>query len=195
MSARRCTMVTSHVAEPPAVQLLDAARAMLLVIDVQQRLMPAIDAGHDVVAATGRLLAAARLLQVPRLFTEQNPSGLGVTEPSLSVGSDRVFEKMAFGACAEPGFGDLVPGGAQVVVCGCEAHVCVLQTVIGLRTLGHPVAVVTDAVGSRRAADRHAGLARMAAAGAQLVTSEMVIFEWLGSARHPRFREAHALVK
>lgn len=173
---------------------LDAATSALLLIDFQARLMPAIDGGAACLARAGKLAAAAHLLGVPALLTEQNPAGLGTTDPALA-GVGPVVSKMTFDATCAPGFAQSLPDRATVVVAGCEAHVCVLQTVLGLRAAGRAVAVVADAVGSRRAEDRTLALARMAAAGAQVVGAEMVVFEWLGTASHPRFREVLTLVK
>ena len=175
--------------------LLEARRSLLLLVDFQARLMPVIDGGEEAVRQAARLLQVARMLEVPRLFTEQNPAGLGTTVAALPVADDPVFHKFAFGACGEDGFLQQLPPDVVPVVVGCETHVCVLQTVLGLLDAGRPVAVVADAVGSRRASDKALGLQRMAAAGAQVVGSEMVLFEWLGSARHPRFREVMALIK
>jgi isochorismate hydrolase len=102
---------------------------------------------------------------------------------------------MSFDALGAPGVMDHRPLDRTIVAIGCEAHVCVLQTVLGLRERGHRVAVVRDAVGSRRAESRQAALARLDRHGAEIVTAEMVIFEWLESCEHPRFREALALVR
>ncbi|MEL6061251.1 MULTISPECIES: isochorismatase family protein [unclassified Methylobacterium] len=175
--------------------LIDPARSLLLVIDVQVRLMPAIAGGADVIANTGRLTTAARLLDVPVLVTEQNAGGLGPTVPELAPEPGAAFPKMSFGATRAPGFLDRLPDGRDCVVAGCEAHICVLQTVLGLLEAGRRVTVVADAVGSRKIENRDAGLARMAAHGAEIVTTEMVVFEWLGTARHPRFREVVRLIK
>ncbi|MCJ2142379.1 isochorismatase family protein [Methylobacterium sp. E-066] len=174
--------------------LIDPARSLLLVIDVQVRLMPAIADGAGVIANTGRLLAAAKMLDVPSLFTEQNAGGLGPTVPELAPEPGAAIAKMSFGAAEAPGFLDRI-GDRDLVVAGCEAHICVLQTVLGLLDAGRRVSVVADAVGSRRSENRDAGLARMAAHGAGIVTTEMAVFEWLGTARHPRFREAVKLIK
>jgi len=174
--------------------LIDPARTLLLVVDIQVRLMPAIADGPGVIANTGRLLAAARMLDVPTLFTEQNAGGLGPTVPDLAPEPGAAFAKMSFGAAQAPGFLDRI-GDRDLVVTGCEAHICVLQTALGLLEVGRRVCVVADAVGSRRSDNRAAGLARMAAHGAEIVTTEMVVFEWLGTARHPRFREAVKLIK
>lgn len=174
--------------------LIDPVRSLLLVIDIQIRLKPAITDGAGVIANTDRLIAAAKLLDVPVLFTEQNAGGLGPTVPELAPEPGAAFAKMSFGAVEAAGFLDRL-GDRDLVVAGCEAHICVLQTVLGLREAGRRTYVVADAVGSRRPESRAAGLARMAAHGAEIVTTEMVVFEWLRTARHPRFREAVKLIK
>jgi nicotinamidase-related amidase len=174
--------------------LIDPVRSLLLVIDIQIRLMPAITDGAGVIANTDRLIAAAKLLDVLVLFTEQNAGGLGPTVPELAPEPGAAFAKMSFGAVEAAGFLDRL-GDRDLVVAGCEAHICVLQTVLGLREAGRRTYVVADAVGSRRPESRAAGLARMAAHGAEIVTTEMVVFEWLRTARHPRFREAVKLIK
>jgi isochorismate hydrolase len=104
-----------------------------------------------------------------------------------------VLSKTTFNAAGYPTL--LPPGTEDVLVAGCEAHVCVLQTVLGLLAARHRVLVVTDAVGSRTAANREAALDRLARHGAELVTTEMVLFEWLRDATHPRFREVQALIR
>ncbi|MGU3663976.1 isochorismatase family protein [Methylobacterium sp. A49B] len=175
--------------------LIDPTRSLLLAIDLQVRLMPTIADGAEVIAQTGRLAAAAQCLDVPILFTEQNAGGLGPTVPELAPARGAAFPKMSFGAARAPGFLDRLPADRDCVVAGCEAHVCVLQTVLGLLEAGRRAYVVRDAVGSRRTANRDAALARMAAHGAEIVTTEMVVFEWLGSARNPRFREIVRLIK
>jgi nicotinamidase-related amidase len=167
----------------------------LLLVDLQARLMPAIDGGGDVVANAGRLIAASAMLEVPLLLTEQNPRGLGPTLPALRPPAADVVEKMSFDACRAPGFFARLPNRPRVVIAGCEAHVCVLQTALGLIEAGREVAVVRDAVGSRRAESKLTALQRLARHGAEIVTVEMVLFEWLESAAHPRFREVVALIK
>jgi nicotinamidase-related amidase len=167
----------------------------LLVVDFQQKLMPAIDGAAAAVANARRLMAAADLLGVPVLLTEQNARGLGPTVPELAGGGHTVFPKMSFDACRAPGFRDVLPGRPDIVVAGCEAHVCVLQTVLGLLDLGRRVHLVVDAVASRRPLSKDTALHRLDRQGAQLVTTEMVLFEWLGNAEHPRFRDVLALVK
>jgi nicotinamidase-related amidase len=174
---------------------LDAARSSLLVIDFQARLMPAIEGGEEAIANAGRLVQAAGLLAIPSLFTEQNPKGLGPTVAALAPDPAVLAHKMTFDACREPGFDRRLDPGHALVVAGCEAHVCVLQTVLGLLSLGRTVYVVRDALGARRAESKETALRRMERHGAEIVTTEMVIFEWLSTCEHPRFREAVALVK
>ena len=159
--------------------------------------MPAISGGEEVVANAGRLLAAAGRLEVPVLITEQNPKGLGPTVAELARpdGSLPVVAKMEFDACRAGGVLDALPAGHHIVVAGCEAHVCVLQTVLGLLDRSRRVYVVADAVGSRRPENKEAALRRLERAGAEIVTTEMVIFEWLGTAADPAFKAVIALVK
>ncbi len=173
------------------MRTLDRDTSGLLVVDLQARLMPAIDGAAEILRHTGLLLAAARQLTVPVLFTEQNPAGLGRTAPELQPGE--VLTKMHFDACREAA--PILPDRPSLVVLGCEAHVCVLQTVLGLLDQGRRVHVVANAVGSRTPANKDAALRRMAAHGAEIVTTEMVVFEWLGTAAHPAFRDLLRLVK
>ena len=174
--------------------LMDAAKSLLVIIDFQERLMPAIHDGPRLVANARRLVDAARLLEVPTLVTEQYPAGLGPTVSELS-GIGPVIEKVSFDACGAPAFLDAVAGDKDLIICGCEAHVCVLQTVLGLLDAGRTVYLVRDALGSRRAENKETAIRRMERHGAEIVTTEMVAFEWLVTCEHPRFREVVALVK
>ncbi|MBW0103953.1 isochorismatase family protein [Pseudonocardia sp. KRD291] len=177
--------------------LVDAAGSLLLLVDLQKRLMPAIHDGLLVVANAVRLAEAAGMLDIPIAATEQNPDGLGHTVDELAAHPQMVLAKTAFGATSEPGFDSLLPpGGAErIVVAGAESHVCVLQTVIGLCERGHRVVLVADAVGSRAPASHAAALARAREHGAEVVTTEMVLFEWLADSHHPRFRDVQKLIK
>jgi len=175
--------------------VLDRSASTLLLVDFQARLMPAIDGADRVLANAGRLLKAARLLDVPVVATEQNARGLGPTVPELAAEGLDVVHKMTFDACRAPGLLERAPAERAAVLAGCESHVCVLQTALGLLQAGRRVVVVRDAVGSRQAASVQAALDRLARHGADLATTEMVVFEWLGTAEHPRFREAVALIK
>lgn len=174
---------------------LDRDTSALLVIDFQTRLMPAIADGDAVVANGRRLIDGAGLLGVPVLFTEQNTDGLGPTVPELRSETAGLFHKMTFDACRMPGFLDALPAGRGVVVAGCETHVCVLQTVLGLLAAGRRVHLVRDAVGSRRPESKETAIRRLARNGAEIVTTEMVLFEWLGTAEDPRLRRVIDLVR
>jgi nicotinamidase-related amidase len=179
------------------VPTLDRSRSVLVLIDFQAKLMPVISGSEEVVANAGRLLSAAEQLQVPVLMTEQNPKGLGPTVPELARpdGTLPVVAKMEFDACRAGGVIDALPAGHHIVVAGCEAHVCVLQTVLGLLDRSRRVYVAADAVGSRRPENREAALRRMERAGAEIITTEMAIFEWLGTAEDPAFKSVIALLK
>jgi nicotinamidase-related amidase len=180
--------------------LIDAARSMLLVIDFQQRLLPAIFDADAVLRNATILAQAAQLLGIAALATEQYPQGLGHSAPGIAALTVESIEKTTFGACATPAFlaavARLAPCRAPtLIVSGCEAHVCVLQTALQLHALGFDVRVVVDAVGSRKPVSKDVALQRMHAAGIKLVTTEMVLFEWLRDATHPLFRELLRLVR
>ena len=169
---------------------------MLVLIDLQQRLMPVI-ADHDtVVARAVRLAEAARLLDVPVRATEQYPAGLGPTVPPLAAYPQTVLAKTTFSAAEDPAFAALLPAGTStILLAGVEAHVCVLQTALGLLAPGRRVVLVADAIGSRDPADKAVAIERARQHGAEVVTSEMVLFEWLRDAQHPRFREVQKLLR
>ncbi len=167
----------------------------LLIIDFQSRLMPAIEDGELVTLNARRLVDAAEMLRVPVVLTEQNAGGLGGTVPELRSDAARLIHKMTFDACRMPGFLDALPDRPDLIVAGCETHVCVLQTVLGLLGAGRRVYAVRDAMGSRRAESKETALRRMERNGAEVVTTEMVVFEWLGTAEDPRLRKIIDLIK
>jgi nicotinamidase-related amidase len=185
--------------EVHTAMLLDARHAVLFIVDIQARLAPAIDGAEAVIARTRILLTAADRLGVPVLVSEQYPQGLGHTDERLLPlpGGAVVVPKTAFSAADEPAIRDLLfsTGRRQIVLAGMETHVCVLQTALGLKTAGYEVAVAADAVGSRLPERRQLGLERMRAHGVDIVDSEMVVFEWLGDAAAPHFRELSKLIR
>jgi nicotinamidase-related amidase len=174
---------------------IDREESTLLIIDFQSKLMPAIHESERVVQNAKRLIEAAKLLEVPILFTEQNAKGLGNTISELAPDDSILAHKMYFDACREPGFLRRLKGRPKVIVAGCEAHVCVQQTVLGLLHAGRQVYVVRDALGARHPENKESAIRRMERHCAEIVTTEMVVFEWLATANHPRFREAIALIK
>ncbi|MCG5241194.1 hydrolase [Azospirillum doebereinerae] len=180
--------------------LVRAEESVLVVVDVQARLLPAIHESGRVLRNAGILLKAADALSVPVVLTEQYAKGLGETveevRAALPAGTP-VLEKITFASTGEPSFVAALEalGRRQVVLCGTEAHVCVLQTALGLLQLGYTVHLVADAVSSRTPANHAAAIDRMRAAGASIVTTEMVVFEWMERAGTPVFKTVSALIR
>lgn len=178
---------------------MEARRSALVLIDLQERLMPAIEGGPAVVARCAILLQAARRLGVPVLATRQYPRGLGALVPPFdeSLAPPECHDKLAFSAFAEDSvraaLRDL--GRDCFVLAGVEAHVCVLQTAVDLLGEGYGVAVVADAVASRADRSRDLALARLQAHGALIVNVEMVLFEWLERAGTDAFRDLSRLIR
>ena len=176
--------------------LCDPADCTLLIIDPQARLMPAIHDANSVIRRCLQLATAARELDIHVIGTEQNPDGLGPLVPEIAALCDTTLSKSHFSATAEEGFLSRLPHGRNTfVVSGCEAHVCVLQTVAGLIDAGHRVKWVADAVGSRHPHNHALATERARSFGADVVTTEMVIFEWLGSSQHPKFRRLLQIIR
>ena len=171
--------------------LIRTQDSTLLIIDIQERLFPAIDGNTALAEHSAWLMQVAERIGVPVLLTEQYSKGLGSTVASLrdGVAEEAIIEKLHFSAARD---GELFkrPGGErkQFVICGTETHICVLQTVLDLVARGNQVFVVEEAVGSRRASDKALGLARMQQAGASIVSREMVAFEWMEQAGTDLFR-------
>lgn len=179
-------------------RLASAASSCLVVIDMQERLLPVIDAADRLTQRCRFLMEAAGLLSVPVVITEQYPRGLGTTiEPLRRVAANAVvLEKLRFsGADALQDAGLLRPGLRQLVLAGIETHICVQQTALDLVAAGWDVILAADASGSRQEADRSAALVRLAAAGVTVSTAESVVFEWCETAEHPNFRRLSALVR
>ncbi|EIM25521.1 isochorismatase family protein [Microvirga lotononidis] len=183
--------------------LLDAERSQLLVIDLQARLMPAIHDGEAVLRNVRILLQSARQLGVPVTVTEQYPKGLGATVPQIHemlTPEAPILAKTTFSAARDPGVAERVAalrgnGRNQLVICGTEAHICVLQSALEFRTSGLDVFVVADAVSSRSSHSVSAACARLLHAGCQWVTTEMSAFEWMGKAATDDFRALAPLFK
>lgn len=199
--------------------LLDAAESQLVLVDYQERLMPAIFEGPLVLANAVRLAQMAKLMAVPIWGTEQNPSKLGANAAELKALCQNTLSKMHFSG-VEEGLGEWlrppakpVGGNARslpkhlqkpasggdergmIVIAGCEAHVCLLQTALDLLEDEFDVWVVTDACSSRTERNRDAAFDRLAGAGAELMTTEMVAFEWLRTAEHEDFKSVLPLIK
>jgi len=175
--------------------LMKADQSILLLVDVQEKLMPAISQGKRIINRCALLANIAELLGVPVIGTEQVPEKLGPNVNSVRSHCSTTIAKHYFDACPG-GLIDALPEGRQhVVIGGCEAHVCMLQTGLSLLEAGYKVWVVADAVGSRHEMDRDVALDRLRQSRARIVTAEMAAFEWMGHCQHPRFREVQALLK
>lgn len=181
--------------------LLDATRSQLVLVDYQQRLMPAIHEGAQALENAVTLGRLAQLFQVPVWGTEQVPEKLGGNDPRVRALCGQTLAKHRFGALHDgllawlrPAQDDAAPR-EQIVVAGCEAHVCLMQTALEMLKAGFDVFVVADACSSRTARNRELAFSRLQAAGAHLLSTEMVAFEWCRSAQHPAFRQMLALVK
>jgi nicotinamidase-related amidase len=177
---------------------LEPHRSLLLVVDMQEKLLPHMSGPGQVLLGCARLLKGARRLAVPTLASEQAPSRLGPTLSDLKalLPAGAVRSKMAFSCVLEPDlFADLADRGRdQVVIAGIEAHVAVLQTAMDLKARGYAPLVVADAVASRDPESRALALARLSAAGIGVVDVEMVLLEWTGSAAHPAYEDIDALI-
>lgn len=179
--------------------LMDAKAASLLIVDIQENLAPVMADPRQVLRNGALLLRAAARLAVPVTISEQYPKGLGHTMGELRAlaPQDVVCEKLHFSCAAEPAMLSRLQGfkRQQVVVAGIEAHVCVLQTCLGLKDQGFDVFVAADACSSRKQANHDLAMTRLAAAGVSVVTTEMVVFEWLHVAGTDSFKDLIKLVK
>ena len=179
--------------------ILDRARSAVLIVDLQERLAPAISNIGELLARVELLLRVATSLGVPLAFTEQNSAGLGATVPAIRALAPAapVIAKMHFKATIEPGLEAWVgqTGARQLVIAGTETHVCVLQTTLGLIERGYETFLVADAAGSRRESDRMLAIERLRTEGCRIVSSEMVVFEWLKKAATEEFRSLLPLIK
>lgn len=182
--------------------LLVRDQSQLLIVDVQERLLPAMHEGERMVGRCALLLEAAARLGVPVTVSEQYRKGLGATVERLHnvKGDAPVMEKMHFSCARDPAMTaritDLAATGRrQVVLAGIESHVCVLQSALGFKEMGLDVAVVADAVTSRQPESVALALDRYRAAGVSVVNAEMAVFEWLDVAGTPEFKALSALIK
>ncbi len=183
--------------------LMNRLTSQLLVIDIQERLAPAVLDPEEVIDNTVKLLAAAQRLGVPVTVSEQYPRGLGHTVPQLrdALGNAAaVHDKLAFSCLKAPALADRLAamragGRHQVIVAGMEAHVCVAQTVLDLQAHGYEVFAVADALSSRKRSSLDLALARMRQHGVHTVDCEMVIFEWLEAAGSEEFKALQPLLK
>jgi nicotinamidase-related amidase len=179
--------------------LIRAKESVLIVIDMQERLVPAMQAPARTLANTKLLLHAAKENAVPVLLTEQYPQGLGPTVSEISKAAEDapIISKMHFSSMEDADFAQAFreTGRRQAILVGMEAHICVVQTAASMIEEGFEVFVVSDATASRTLASESASLARLSASGVNIVTTEMVVFEWLGKAGTPAFKRLLPTIK
>ena len=184
--------------------LIEKSNAILLVIDIQEKLFPKVFNKKIVEKNSQILLKTFELLELPVLLTEQYPKGLGSTIISLQKIFSEIdknnllrFEKSSFSCFQEDNFKNVLKNQKkkQVLILGIETHVCILQSALDLKSEGYHPYVITDAVGSREKNDHESALKRFSAHGVGQVTSEMVVFELLRNFKHPKFREIRQLIK
>jgi len=179
--------------------LMEPGRSALLIVDVQEKLAPVMSDPRRVIHHSTILLRAARRLEIPLLVSEQYPRGIGPTVVDLRdwAGPEVTVEKTHFSCAAEPEVMARIEAlrRPQIVIAGIEAHICVQQTALGLKEKGYEVFVVADACASRKAENEALAMARLRQAGVEIVSTEMVVFEWLQKAGTPDFKELSALIR
>jgi nicotinamidase-related amidase len=186
----------------PHVNILERDLAVLVVVDVQERMLGAITTSpaERIIQRSARLIEAARILDIPVLYTEQNPKGIGATDPRLTTllqPTGKLIQKTACSCWRQETFREALQATRRehVILCGLEAHVCIQQTALDLLRVDYVPFVATDAIGSRDLEDLTAAIDRMARAGVVLSTSEALLFELIERCDDPHFKEILRLVK
>lgn len=179
---------------------LNLEDSLVLIIDVQEKLLNAVFNKEQVEKKSAIIAEAAKILGIPVVVTEQYPKGLGNTIPAVkdALAEDtEIFEKTAFSALNNEEILEAIKkhNKKQILIFGIETHICVSQTTAALRELGYDVSVIKDACGSRAEEEYLAGLERMKDNGAYIITTEIALFEWLKGAKHPNFKAVQALIK
>lgn len=176
--------------------ILNQENCLLLIIDIQEKLLNAVFNKDELAKKSKILVNSAKILDIPIFVTEQYPQGLGESLEGFKD-SATVFTKLAFNALYDENLLDELTqtGKKQIIVCGIETHICVHQTVAALIEQGFDVTVVRDACGSRAELEYQSALACMKQNGAKIKTTEMIIFELLKGAKHPKFKEIQTLIK
>lgn len=167
----------------------------LLVIDLQERLMPVINESERVFANVNRMLVGAEILGVPTLVTEQYPKGLGHTCAEVALTDQPVLEKSCFSCFLDDAISTRIPQHHDLVLCGVEAHICVLKTALDALRAGYTVHVLADAVSSRTAANHQIALDRLRQSGAFIASTEMVLFQWMDYAGNDQFKAISRLIR
>ena len=179
--------------------MLNTENSILFVIDAQDRLVGMLKNSEEIAKNNAILTKSAKILGVPIIATEQYPQGLGSTilEVRENIESGNIFEKTSFSALKEDSVKTKLDsiGRKKVILTGIETHICVYQTARELMSAGYEVYVVKNAVSSRKTKDYRTALELIRDFGGKLTCLETVLFEWLGSSKHPKFKEIQSFVK
>jgi nicotinamidase-related amidase len=179
--------------------MLRVKDSLVLIIDIQEKLVKACKDFETITSKTTALATAATLLSIPIVVTEQYPQGLGSTVEQLksAIGDADFVEKTNFSALKEPNFKEILKkyNKKQILLCGIETHICVYQTCMELLTEGYEVYIVKDCCSSRNEFEENTGFELMKSEGAKLTCVEISLFEWLESSKHPQFKDIQKLIK
>lgn len=180
--------------------MLNIETSALIVIDIQEKLVNAANNGEKAAENVAKIVKAANLLNIPTIITEQYPKGLGNTIQAIREAkgeNSTTIEKTAFSALLEPEFAEEIQpiNRKQIVIGGIETHICVLQTAIDFISEGYKVYIIKDACASRNTEEYETGLELLKQHGAKIICTEIVLFEWLKTSKHPKFKEIQALIK
>ena len=179
--------------------MLKRDNCVLVIIDIQEKLLKAVYNPDFVLNSSVKIAKAASILNIPTIITEQYPKGLGYTVKAIKTVSANInpIEKTAFSAMKEEKFYEQIKsyGKKQILICGIETHICVLQTAAELSSKGYEVYVLKDACSSRKEFEHNTGIELLTQYGSKITCSEIAIFEWLESSKHPNFKKIQALIK
>lgn len=180
--------------------ILNIEDSLVMIIDIQEKLLNAVFNKSELEKKSIIISNTAKILEIPVIVTEQYPKGLGNTIAKIKEtlpNNTLYFEKTAFSALDNEEIVDTIKNynKKQIIIFGIETHICVSQTTNSLRNLGYEVHVISDACGSRSEIEHKAGLERMKDNGAHIITTEIALFEWLKSAKNPKFKEVQSLIK
>lgn len=176
--------------------MLDTNNSILVIIDIQEKLVKAASNGEKTIINTSKISQAAQILSIPVIITEQYPKGLGATVESITGSEAFIMEKSSFSAFKEPEFEQKIKSlnRKQVILCGIETHICVLQTAIDLYKNGYEVYVLKDCVSSRSEEEQNSGLELLKQYSIKVITVEIALFQWLKSSKHPQFKDIQKLI-
>lgn len=179
--------------------MLNTSDVILVVVDLQGSLFRAMHGVDNLSLALEKIIKGSNVLEIPILWTEQNPKGLGPTLPEFAslMKSEMRSEKLSFSCCGAPDFMRMLNAQdrRQILLTGIESHVCVYQTGMDLLNMEYEVQVVTDAVSSRTLENKLTGIQKLRDSGAKITSAEMALFEMLKAAEGPKFKEILKIVK